>query len=152
MHDDGKGGSEGGLAACLDDATLTPGQRKRLSIFQSVESLVCARIEELCADGGVEVSDVAVLMIAPEAHGLFFEETEAPGISVLIGHRGRILAFLDAALPPANDAPSDPYEDLRKPAPPRCVRVLVIDHESLTVLSYGTFVTVRLDPDRRAVA
>jgi hypothetical protein len=152
MHDDGKDGRAGGLGAWLDDATLTAGQKKRLSIFQSVESLACARIEELCGDGGVEVSDAAVLVIAPEAQGLFFEETDPPGVGVVIGHRSRILEFLDDALPKAPDAPSDPYADLREPAPPRCVRVLVIDDEALTVMSYGTFVTVRIDPDKRAVA
>ena len=153
MHDDGSEPRSGGLRSFLDDASLTPGQRKRLSIFQSVESPVCARIEEVCGAGGVEVTDVAVLVIAPAARALFFDEEEAgDGVSVVIGHRSRVRAFLNATLPPAETAPSDPYADLLEAAPPRCVRVMVIDDESLTVLSYGTFVTVRVDPGRRAVA
>jgi hypothetical protein len=150
MQDDGK--ESGGLRAWLDDAALTPGQKKRLSIFQSVENPVCARIEELCGSGEVEVVDVAVLVIAPEARDLFFEEGMAEGVSVVIGHRDRIRAFLNAALPPAPDAPADPYLDLLEAAPEHCVRVLVIDDESLTVMSYGTFVTVRVDPGNQAVA
>jgi hypothetical protein len=106
----------------------------------------------MCGEGGIEVIDVAVLVIAPEARGIFFEDDVASGVSVVIGHRDRIRDFLGAALPPAPDAPSDPYADLAEAAPPRCVRVLVIDDESLTVLSYGTFVTVRVDPHNRAVA
>ena len=90
MHEEGKDGRAGGLGAWLDDETLTAGQRKRLTIFQSVEALACARIEELCGHGGVEVSDAAVLVIAPEAQGIFFEETYPPGVSVVIGHRSRI--------------------------------------------------------------
>jgi len=153
MHDDGSESRSGDLHDWLDDASLTPGQKKRLSIFQSVESPVCARIEEVCGSGGVEVTDVAVLVIAPQARPLFFDEEElGSGVSVVIGHRSRVRAFLNATLPPAATAPSDPYADLLEAAPDRCVRVMVIDDESLTVLSYGTFVTVRLDPDRRAVA
>jgi hypothetical protein len=153
MHDDGSESGSGGLRAWLDDASLTPGQKKRLSIFHSVESPVCARIEEVCGAGGVEVTDVAVLVIAPAARALFFDEEETgDGVSVVIGHRSRVRAFLNATLPPAETAPSDPYADLLEAAPPRCVRVMVIDDESLTVLSYGTFVTVRVDPGRRAVA
>jgi len=153
MHDDGSETQSGGLRDWLDDASLTPGQKKRLEVFQSVESPVCARIEEVCGAGGVEITDVAVLVIAPQARGLFFDEDEAgDGVSVVIGHRSRVRAFLNATLPPAPDAPSDPYADLLEAAPPRCVRVMVVDDESLTVLSYGTFVTVRVDPGRRAVA
>jgi hypothetical protein len=152
MHDDGTGARSGGLRAWLDDEALTPGQKKRLSLFQSVEMPVCARIEEVCGAGGMEVTDVAVLVIAPEARGLFFDDVEGVGVSVIIGHRSRLRAFLVAALPPAPGAPADPYADLLEEAPPRCVRVLVIDDESLTVLSYGTFVTVLVDPARRAVA
>ena len=144
MHADG---GAGGLDAALDDVALTPGQRKRVAIFQSVESPVCARIEEVCAQGAVEVTDVAVLVIAPEARDLFFDRDAGTGVSVVIGHRAKLYAFLDATLPAA-----DPYADLLEPAPPRCVRVLVVDQESLTVMSYGTFITVRLDPGKQAVA
>ncbi len=142
MHD---GSRSDGLGAWLDDASLTLGQKKRLSIFHSVETPVCARIQEVCGAGGVEVTDVAVLVIAPEARALFFDEDEAgDGVSVVIGHRTRVRAFLNATLPPAPSAPSDPYADLLQPAPARCVRVMVVDDESLTVLSYGTFVTVQV--------
>jgi hypothetical protein len=95
---------------------------------------------------------VAVLVIAPEARGIFFDGDREPGVSVVIGHRRLVRDLLAAALPPAPGAPADPYADLAEEAPPRCVRVLVIDDESLTVLSYGTFVTVAVDPNRRAVA
>ena len=141
-----------GLRAWLDDADLTPGQRKRLSVFQSVEAPVCARIEQVCGSGGVEVTDVAVLVIAPEARGLFFDDVAGAGVSVVIGHRSRLRAFLESTLPAARDAPEDPYADLLSPAPDRCVRVLVVDDQSITVMSYGTFVTVRVGPGKRAVA
>ena len=154
MHDDGSESRSGGLRAWLDDASLTPGQKKRLAIFQSVESAVCARIEELCGGGGMEVTDVAVLVIAKEARALFFDADEdtGDGVSVVIGHRSRVRTFLNATLPPAPTAPSDPYEDLLEPAQSCCVRVMVVDNESLTVMSYGTFVTVRMGPGKRAVA
>ncbi len=142
----------GGLRAWLDDAALTPGQKKRLAVFGSVEGPVCARIEEICGKGGVDVVDVAVLVIAPEARRLFFDDDLEPGVSVVIGHRSRLYAFLNAALPPAEDAPGDPYADLLEAAPTRCVRVMVVDDDSLTVMSYGTFVTVRVGPGKRAVA
>jgi len=152
MHDHGKQTEPDGLRASLDDASLTPGQRKRISIFQSVENEVCARIEEACASGAMDVTDVAVLVIAPEAHGLFFDEQVEEGVSVILGHRERLHGFLESALPPSPDAPANPYADLLEPAPECCVRVMVIDDESLTVMSYGTFVTVRVDPGDEAVA
>src|SRR5262249_52016916 len=89
MHGDQGGGRSSGLRAWLDDADLTPGQRKRLSVFQSVEAPVCARIEEVCGSGGVEVTDVAVLVIAKEARRLFFDDDSRLGVSVVIGHRSR---------------------------------------------------------------
>jgi hypothetical protein len=150
MHDDGTGSR--GLQAWLEGEALTPGQRKRLSLFRRVEAPVCARVEEVCGPGGIEVTDVAVLVIAPEARELFFEEAAGWGVTVVIGHRSRLHAFLKAVLPPTPDAPADPYADLLQAAPPRCVRVLVVDDESLTVLSYGTFVTVVIDPSGQAVA
>jgi len=152
MHDGRTGSGSEALRAWLDDAALTPGQRKRIGVFQSVETPICARIEEVCAAGGVEVTDVAVLVIAPEARLLFFEDDLGTGVSVVIGHRSRVRAFLEAALTPAPDAPEDPYADLLSPAPDRCVRVLVIDGDSITVMSYGTFITVRVGPGKRAVA
>ena len=152
MHDDQRGYGPGSLLASLDDATLTPGQRKRLAVFHSVEGPVCARIEEMCGEGGIEVTDVAVLVIAPEARCLFFEDDAGAGVSVVIGHRSRLRAFLETMLPPAPEAPEDPYSDLLSPAPDRCVRVLVVDDQSLTVLSYGTFVMVNMGPGKRAVA
>jgi hypothetical protein len=152
MQNDGSGAREPGLSGFLDDESLTPGQKRRLAVFQSVESAVCERIEEVCGSGEVEITDVAVLVIAPAAHDLFFDEDVERGVSVVLGHRNRVEEFLRATLPPAEDAPSDPYADLQQPAPERCVRVLVIDDESLTVMSYGTFVTVEMDPTKRAVA
>jgi len=82
----------GGLCAWLDDAALTPGQKKRLAVFGSVEGPVCARIEEICGKGGVDVVDVAVLVVAPEARRLFFDDDLEPGVSVVIGHRSRVYA------------------------------------------------------------
>lgn len=152
MHDDGKESRSGDLREGLDDEDLTAGQKKRIAIFQSVEGPVCARIEEICGRGAVEVTDVAVLVIAPEARGFFFEEGAGDAVSVVIGHRDRLYAFLNATLPPAPEAPADPYGDLLAPAPSRCVRVLVVDAESLTVMSYGTFVTVSMSPGKQAVA
>ncbi len=149
MHDDE---APSGLSASLDDPSLTPGQKRRIRLFAKVESTVCSRIEELCAKGGLEVTDVTVLVVDPSAHELVFGDQLCEGPSVLLGHRDRVYEFLAAALPKAPDAPFDPYVDLREPAPPQCVRVLVLDHESLTVLSYGTFVTVRVDPKHRASA
>lgn len=147
MHD-----HSGSLRTVLDDASLTPGQRKRIGVFQTVEAPICARIEEACGQGGMEVTDVAVLVIAPEARCLFFDEDVEAGVSVVIGHRSRVREFLEATLTPAPDAPEDPYADLLSPAPDRCVRVLVIDGDSITVMSYGTFITVRMGPGKRAVA
>jgi hypothetical protein len=141
-----------GIAAHLDDPSLTAGQRRRIGLFAAVEAVVCARIQELCAAGGLEVIDTAALVVAPTANELVFGDPMGSGTSVLLGHRARLYEFLDAALPRAEDAPSDPYADLLQPAPARCVRVLVIDHESLTVLSYGTFVTVRMAGGNRASA
>jgi hypothetical protein len=135
-----------------EDAALTSGQRRRLGIFQAMESGVSKRIEAFCEETGAEVVDVAVLIIAPEAHGVFFGPAKERGTAVILGDRVRLHAFLDTVLPKVADAPFDPYVDLLEPAPPRCVRVLIIDDESLTVLSYGSFVTVELDPGRIAVA
>jgi hypothetical protein len=152
MHDDAVDGGSGGLSAWLDDPALTEGQKRRIGVFQGVEAAVCARIEEVTGKGEVAVVDVAVLVIAPEAHELFFDQEVEKGTSVVMGHRERLYAFLQNALPPSEEAGIDPYADLLDQAPPRCVRVLVIDDESLTVMSYGTFVTVDVDPKKRAVA
>jgi hypothetical protein len=141
-----------GIASDLDDPSLTPGQKRRVRLFAQVEATVTERIEELCVSGGLEVTDVAVLVVAPSAHELVFGEQICAGTSVLLGHRDHIYEFLSAALPKAEDAPFDPYADLRDPAPPECVRVLVLDHESLTVLSYGTFVTVQVPSSKRAAS
>lgn len=132
------------LNSFLAEALLTDGQRRRISLFRSVESAVCSRIEQMCVTSGIDVVDVAVLVVDVSAHELFFQDEEAVGTCVLIGHRDKVRDFLRSALPPAEDAPFDPYEDLQSAAPARCVRVMIVDHESLTVMSYGTFVTVRL--------
>jgi hypothetical protein len=133
------------IESCLRDPSLTDGQRRRLRLFQQVEPAVVKRIEGLCESGEIEVPDVGVLVIAPMAHGLVFDGSYDPCVNVLVGPRTEIHQFLQAALPPAQDG-TDPYADLLEPAPPRCVRVLILDDESLTVMSYGCFLTVRMDP------
>lgn len=140
------------LEAHLDDQALTSGQQRRLGVFKGVESGVSTRIETFCEETGAEVSDVAVLIIAPTAHGIFFGATEEQGTAVILGDRVRLHAFLETVLPPVPGAPFDPYADLLESAPPRCVRVLIIDDESLTVLSYGSFITVDLNPVPMAMA
>jgi hypothetical protein len=136
----------------LDSAALTSGQRQRLAIFQLVENGVSARIETFCEETGAEVVDVGVLIIAPAANGVFFGPAMEEGTAVILGDRLRLHAFLEEVLPPAPGAPFDPYADLLEPAPLRCVRILIIDDESLTVLSYGSFITVELDPRAMASA
>ena len=129
----------------LDSEALSQGQRRRLELFKRVEPNVCARIEELCQQGEVAVTDVAVLLMSPEARAaLFPPDEDPPGITVVMGHREKLYAFLHATLPEAEELLSDPYEDLLKAAPPLCVRVLILDENSATVMSYGTFVTVEL--------
>jgi hypothetical protein len=130
----------------LDEA-LTEGQRRRIALFKSLESGICSRVEQLCVTSSVEVTGVAVLVVSAEAYPLVFDADESPGASVVLGHRERVYAFLKSALPPADDAPFDPYADLLEPAPSQCVRVLVVDDESLTIMCYGSFLTVRLDDD-----
>src|SRR5690242_9885270 len=126
------------LDAYLNDESLTEGQKRRLGLFKSVESGVCARVESLCETSGVDVIDVAILVIAPSAHDIFFGDDVERGTNVVLGHRDKLYAFLNMTLPATPEAPFDPYADLLEPAPDRCVRVLVIDDESLTVMSYGT--------------
>jgi len=150
--DDANDRSTDDLDTFLESDSLTEGQKRRIAIFRGVERAVCGRVERLCETSGVEVPDVAVLVIAPSAHDLFFGREVEEGTHVVLGHRTSLYGFLGAALPPIPDAPFDPYADLLEPAPPRCVRVLIIDHESLTVMSYGTFVTVSINPEHRAVA
>lgn len=126
---------------------LTEGQRRRIGLFRSLESGICSRVEDMCGTSALEVTDVAVLVVSQEAYPLVFDTAESPGASVVLGHRERLYEFLHAALPSADETRFDPYCDLLEPAPARCVRVLVVDDESLTILSYGTFVTVILDDD-----
>ncbi|HVY48835.1 MAG TPA: hypothetical protein VHB21_23260, partial [Minicystis sp.] len=124
----------------------TSGQRRRVALFQAIEGHVCSRIEAVCGSAELDVQDVAVLVVAPAARPLVFGPTDrSPDAAVLLGHREHVYALLRASLPAAVGAPFDPYADLLEPAPARCVRVLVLDEESLTVMSYGTFVTVRMD-------
>jgi hypothetical protein len=150
--DDDCGSPPDDFSAWLGDPSLTDGQKRRLRVFHGVENSVSARIEQLCAGGDLDVMDVAVLVVAPTAQEIFFGGELGAGTSVILGHRSRIHAFLCQMLPAAPDAPFDPYADLLEPAPVRCVRVLVIDDESLTVMSYGTFVTVRLGNGQAAEA
>jgi hypothetical protein len=136
----------GGIEAFIASTSLTEGQQRRLRVLQSVEAAVTAKVEELCSTTPTDVTDVAVLVVAPEARSLLFEEDDVElGTSVVVGERDKLYEFLSAVLPPGPDAPVDPYGDLLVAAPALCVRVLVLDRESLTVLSYGTFLTVRLD-------
>jgi hypothetical protein len=129
----------------LEAASLTDGQRRRIQLLKNVEPGVCARIEQICTSTTIEVTDVAVLVVAAEAHAIVFSDQEpCVGTSVVVGHREKVREFLNAVLPPGETVAIDPYEDLLSPAPHQCVRVLIIDAESLTVLSYGTFVTVRI--------
>jgi hypothetical protein len=140
------------LDAYLNDASLTEGQRRRLGLFRSVESGVSSRIELLCERSGIEVTDVAVLVIGPALLTACLG-MEASGLTnVVLGHRTWIYALLHAVLPPLSGAPADPYADLLKPSPDRSVRVLILDEEAMTVISYGTFITVCIHPTHRAVA
>lgn len=138
------------LEAYLEEPGLTEGQRRRLRLFRTVEDAVSDRVEQLCTCSELDVTDAAILVVSPAARRLFFRSAapgcaEPPGASVLLGHRARLHAFLHAVLPPADEAPFDPYVDLLAPSPPQCVRVLIVDDDSLTVLNYGAFVVVSLD-------
>ncbi|WP_231511865.1 hypothetical protein [Chondromyces apiculatus] len=148
----------------LQEPGVSEGQRSRLRLFQSMETNVCTKVERFCTDNGVEVTDLAVLIVAPEAHVLFQDALKTnpgrvagrggegsvhlsalPSASVILGHRTRLHAFLRAALPTDDAEVQDPYRDLLVPSPMRCVRILIIDSDSITIMSYGTFVTVQMD-------
>ncbi|MBK9264020.1 MAG: hypothetical protein IPM54_29985 [Polyangiaceae bacterium] len=131
----------------LDNPSLSDGQRRRLSLFRNLEGVVCARVEEMCATGDIDVTDVAVLVVDASAHDLLFRQGEPCGTTILVGHRCEVRSFLNSMLPAAEDAPFDPYDDLMEPSPLQSIRVLILDDHSLTVMSYGTFVTVHMDPD-----
>ncbi|XXX80037.1 hypothetical protein WMF30_14810 [Sorangium sp. So ce134] len=138
------------LEAYLEEPGLTEGQRRRLRLFQTVEDAVSDRVEQLCTCSELDVTDAAILVVSPAARRLFFHSAvpggaEPPGPSFILGHRSQLHAFLHAVLPPADEAPLDPYADLLAPSPPQCVRVLIVDEDSLTVLDYGAFVVVSLD-------
>jgi hypothetical protein len=143
MHLPASGAAD--LYPFLTTDDLTEGQRRRIALFQSLEEGVCARVEQMCATSSLDVPDVAVLVVSPEAQELLFESEDPPSTSVILGHRERLHAFLHSALPVSPEVPIDPYADLLLPAPPRCVRVLIVDDDSLTILSYGTFLTFPLD-------
>ena len=97
--------------------------------------------------------DVAVLVIGPTAPEVLFDPEAGRDrvINVVIGHRARMYAWLSGVLPPPEHE-VDPYGDLLVEAPEQCVRVLIIDEGAITVMSYGSFITVRVDPSNRAVA
>lgn len=138
------------IEAVLEEPGLTEGQRSRLRLFQTVEAIVSERVEQLCARSDLDVTDTAILVVSPAARRHFFRgvalgNAEAPGATIVLGHRERLHGLLHAVLPPAPEAPFDPYADLLVPSPPRCVRVLIVDEGSLTVLNYGAFVVVHLD-------
>ena len=115
-----------------------------------------------------------VLVVAPTSHALVFgplawetgdrffhdalsameplvaiEDGKAaePVATIVAAHRAELHDFLQAVLPAASDGTADPYADLLEPAPDRCARVLVVDDGSLTILSYGAFVLVRMDAE-----
>ena len=135
------------IAAALADVTLTDGQRQRVRLFQAVEPAVADRIERACLLTATDVTDVAVLVVSPDAQSTLFREEEVTEeLTVIIGHRTKLYTFLSSFLWRAGDG-VDPYLDLLTPAPPRCVRVLVVDRNAVTVLSYRSFVAVPLDPD-----
>lgn len=136
----------GSVRAFLEDPSISEGQRSRLKLFESVERGICSRVEEMCSTAGIDVVDVAVLVVSADARSLLFDIDAPPGTSIVLGHRTKVYDLLRAALPSVEAGP-DPYVDLLEPAPPRCVRVLILDRDSLTIMSYGTFVTVQLDGD-----
>jgi len=136
----------------LDDPTLSEGQKHRLALFHRMEAVVCSRVEEMCALGDVDVTDIAVLLVDASAHDLLFHQDEPQGTTILMGHRLEVRGFLNSMLPAAEDAPFDPYDDLLDAAPTQSIRVLIMDDHSLTVMSYGTFVTLNVDPDEMAEA
>jgi len=151
MRDDERDGQAFDLDAYASDASLTEGQKRRLDLFRAVEGGVCSRIEAMCERTGLEVTDVAVLVIGKGAPEVLFRAGGERVINVVMGHRARMYAWLSALLPPP-EAEVDPYGDLLEPAPAQCVRVLIIDEGVITVMSYGSFITVRMDPKNRAVA
>jgi len=134
------------LAAALADVTLTEGQRRRVRLFQAVEPAVAERIERAYLLTSMDVTDVAVLIVSPDAQSVLFGEEVTDELTVVIGHRTKLYTFLSSLLWRAGDE-ADPYVDLLTPAPPRCVRVLVVDRNAVTVLSYGSFVALPLDPE-----
>jgi hypothetical protein len=148
MRDDGGHTALGasGLGACIDhDPNLTESQRRRLRVFLGVEDGVVSRVESLCLQHDIEVTDLGVLVISADAREVFFGPGGEDSTNVILGHRRQIHGFLHAVLPPGPNAAADPYLDLLEPAPAFCVRVLIVDAESVTVLSYGSFVTVMLN-------
>jgi hypothetical protein len=151
MRDDEKDGQAFDLDAYAGDASLTEGQKRRLDLFRAVEGGVCSRIEAMCERTGLDVTDVAVLVIGKAAPDVLFRVGGERFINVIMGHRTRLYAWLSSLLPPP-EAEVDPYGDLLEPAPVQCVRVLIIDEGAITVMSYGSFITVRMDPTKRMVA
>jgi len=153
MRDDEWEGEAYELDARGGDPSLPLGQKRRLDLFRAVESGVSSRIEAVCERTGMEVRDVAVLVLGPSAPEALFDPEAGPDrvINVLIGHRARMYAWLAGVLPPP-EHDVDPYADLLEQAPEQCVRVLIIDEGAITVMSYGSFITVRVEPGKQAVA
>jgi len=142
------------LEAELDGVPLTDGQIRRIRLLASVDAEVCDRIGQVCVDSAVDVTDVAVVVVAPGARRFVFDTSDTGDdrsttseSSIVAGTRQDIYAFLLAVLPPTQDSAGDPYADLLEPAPPGCARAIVADETSLTILSYGSFVVVKLDAD-----
>lgn len=140
------------LKSYIDRAALTRGQRQRLELFKLVEDDICSRVEAICEQGEIDVTDLAVLVVGPTSPGEGSEISSVGMMNVILGHRTRLYGLLHAVLPPSDEVTEDPYRDLLEPSPFRCTRVLVIHAGALTVMSYGCFATVAFDPANLAVA
>lgn len=140
------------LEDLLVNESTTDGQRRRLRIFQEVERGVVSRVEQLCENSDIEVADVAVLVVAPSARKLIFDDaSDAVATDVILGHRNKLHEFMTSVLPPKPDV-DDPYGDLLASAPQACVRLLILDDEAITVLHYGSFVSIDVEPTEEVFA
>jgi hypothetical protein len=140
------------LISSLDRSALTRGQRQRIELFKLVEADICSRVEALCEQGEIDVTDLAVLVVGPTAPGEGSALSGVGMVNVVIGHRTRLYGLLHAVLPPSDEVTEDPYRDLLEPSPFRCTRVLVIHADALTMINYGCFAKVAFDPANLAVA
>src|SRR5262249_39133350 len=119
----------------LDDVPLTDGQVRRIRLLESALAEVCERIGAICVTSALDVTDVAVLVVAPSARRFVFggADTDADyggaGEPAIIARsRQDLYAALSACLPPTPECYADPYADLKEQAPTGCARVVVVDH------------------------